>query len=337
MLMYQLQDRVLNLDSGTTLTFPNQIKIEVHLGPPEVFGRSNAPSRLLIPGREATVTFHGNTGRVTFCSTPSLEPLNVTIRWPSARMQLTGDVVCYERSCENLENLIDSMHALQYLLPVLLNLEFPEPPFVISVSGRVGENDFRWIHRQVNFPFIPQNAESLEGATLKTVERMMVVQETRYRRLMAALHYLHVASRLLAAGQSQWEFMPECVLNLCKSLEIVFGTSRDNIRGGLAELGYSPDEIEGDFIPIVLLRNHFDVGHPRLAVLRGEQLSVLYNYLANAESKFKRLFIRICDRVIEDSFPVTEPGEMELGTWEQRQFDRLVDSMRARHATDGTP
>jgi len=157
-----------------------------------------------------------------------------------------------------------------------------------------------------------------------------MVQEPSQRRLMASLCYFHAAARLLATGTSIWEFMPECVLNLCKALQVLFGKSRDEIRIQLLQLGYSAKDVEEDFIPLLLLRNQFDVGHPRLAVLNSAQRQVLYQYLANVVRKFQLLFRCVLDRLQEGTYLVRDPGEMRFDADEQRKIDRLIESMASR-------
>jgi hypothetical protein len=330
MLTYQLQDRFLHLDPGNTLTFPGQAEIKVHLGPPTVFGQSDAPSHVLVPGREQKVLWNGNTGHMTFQSTPSLELLEVIVQWPSARLELKGDVLRYERRCNNVEDLVASIQAFQYLFPALLNVDFPEAPYIVSISGRVDDVPFRWIHRYVEFPFTPVTADRLEQFIFSAVSHLIMVQEPSQRRLMASLRYFHVATRLLDAGSSIWEFMPECVLNLCKALQVLFGEKRDEIRAQLVQLDYSERDIEESFIPLLLLRNTLDVGHPRLAVLNSDQLKVLYSYLANVVRDFQHLFRRVFDKLKEGTYVVREPGDMRLNAAEQREFDCLIGSMASR-------
>ena len=298
-----------------------------------VFGQSNAPSRIFIPpgaGREVQFLWDGQTSRLTFQSIPSLKPLEVTVQWPSARLELKGDVLRYERRCNDVEDLVASIQAFQYLFPALLNVDFPEPPHIVSISGRVDNVPFRWIYRYVESPFAPVTADLLEQFVVSAVGRLGMVQETSQRRLMASLRYFHVAARLLTAGTSIWEFMPECILNLCKALQVLLGEKNDEIRKQLVQLGYSAKDVEDDFIPLLLLRNQFDVGHPRLAVLNSAQREVLYSYLANVVRNFQHLFRRIFDRLKEGTYSVREPGEMRFDANEQRKIDRLIESMASR-------
>lgn len=174
-LTYRLQDRLIHLlQPGAAVKFPSQVRIKVKLGPPEVFGTSDAPSSVFIPGRAATAHDNGNTGRMSFKSNPPLEPLNVVVEWPSAKRTLTGDELIYERICDEPDDLEASIHALHYLFPVLLNLGFPEPPYVISVAGDIGGVPFDWIHRQSALYFSPVDPDLLQEEVGKAVNRMDV-------------------------------------------------------------------------------------------------------------------------------------------------------------------
>ena len=105
--------------------------------------------------------------------------------------------------------------------------------------------------------------------------------------------------------------MAESVLNMCKSLEVLFGNSRDTIRGQLSLLGYTTDQIEGDFIPLLVLRSHFDVAHARIAVPKQEKLRVLYAYLTHSEYRLKEFFKYLIARIADDAFQLPQ-GDLQL-------------------------
>src|SRR3954471_2222164 len=73
MFTYQLQRRLIHLQGGNS-TFPNKLKIEIRLGPPEVFGTSDKPSRTFLYGSATEFLLDGNTGRRKFLCKPPLEP-----------------------------------------------------------------------------------------------------------------------------------------------------------------------------------------------------------------------------------------------------------------------
>ena len=152
---------------------------------------------------------------------------------------------------------------------------------------------------------------------------------TSNRRVAAALQYFHSASRLIVSGQSDWESMAEAVLNMCKSMQVLFGNRKDDIRRGLRELGYEQEEIEGDFIPIVELRNHFDVGHPRLALFQRRGLDVLYQYLLQSEDNIRALLTRVVTGVCEGTFELPE-DDLTPTRETERRFRKLVTRMGSR-------
>ena len=54
------------------------------------------------------------------------------------------------------------------------------------------------------------------------------------------------------------------------------------MRKGLSELGYSNDEIELNFIPVMILRNHFDVGHVTISMFKQKELNALHDYIGRS-------------------------------------------------------
>src|SRR5260221_635501 len=114
-------------------------------------------------------------------------------------------------------------------------------------------------------------------------ERLPLVGDLANRRLLAALHYFHVAVRLNRAGSTSGEFMAEVMLNLAKTMEVLFppsgdGKNRDAARRGLRDLGYEDSEIESDFLPAMALRNEVDVAHVDLSLFTSSPLQHVHAY-----------------------------------------------------------
>jgi hypothetical protein len=316
------------------LEFPNRAVVEMKLGPPQAFGTANVPSsRMLLQSRPGPIYWDANTGRYFGQSNPPLEPLDVTVvqEGPTAtRFELKGDRLRYEFPCDNGQALEGTIHALFYIFMPILSVEFPDAPFVVHTHGWIGETEFDWEQRELDALFYITKKEKLEQHIADSFGWLSLFHDTSNRRLAAALHYFHVAARLLVVGQSQWEFMAECVLNLTKVLQILFGEKMDDVRHHLAQLGYSQDSIEGDFVPIMVLRSKFDVAHARLALLKGEQLRVIYRYLAQAERRLRDLLKQIIASAVGGSYQVKPSEDLLPDAVEQMEIDRLVTSMEAR-------
>lgn len=127
--------------------------------------------------------------------------------------------------------------------------------------------------------------------------------------------------------------MAETILNYAKCLDILFVTSentKDDIRHGLTTIGHANEEIEGDFVPITILRSFIDVAHPRIAIHKSPDLQVLYRYMALAETRLRELLRRVLDKVQDGSFALSDLEDLKLDPAEQKGMDRLVIQMKSR-------
>ena len=330
MLTYQLQSRVYHIDSGGKLVFPNDVEIEIILEPPEPFGAATGPSRTAVKGHKKRVQYDANTGRGTIQSDPPLQPVHVILEYTNLRFELRGNKVIVQTKCDSARDLNELLTSLQYGFPILLNIELADPPTVKRTAGRVGETAFNWELREARHSFDVTTQERQEERIVSSFERLQLMQGGSNRRLLAALQYFHVSCRLVAAGKSPWEFMAESVLNLSKVLEVLFGQRRDEVRAELDKLGYPEDEIEGDFIPIMILRNQFDVGHVTISLFKPEQLRALYRYLEQTESNFRGLLTRLLDRVRDGTYTLPQDYDLTLDKDKRKIIDGLIRTFEER-------
>jgi len=333
MLTYQLQPRIFNIQGKAKFEFPNTLTLELHYGPGTNFGTDSSPGRALVKGSRTTITYNSNTGRVLSESDPPLEPLEVVIESPNTKFELKGNILRYSAPCATPEVLDGIINALHFALPTLLNLSIPEPPVVLHTKGWLGDAEFRWEHREVIAPFHTVTTESLEKRVVEAFNQMQLFASTKNRRFFAALHYYHKACRLIVSGISDWEFMSEAILNMCKTMEILFvesSDSRDDIRKGLKKLSYDEESIEGDFIPLLILRGFVDVAHPKVAIYKSEQLFVLYRFLAHCESIFRSLLEKVIERISDGTFCVPEVSDFRLSPQDQAGMDALIDKIANR-------
>jgi len=333
MLTYQLQSRVYHPRDGGTLVFPNDVEIGLLIEPPEPFGAAPGPSRTAIKGHKAECLYDANTGRVTLQSDPPLKPIEVILEYANFQFELRGNKMLVQTRCDSLRDLDELLTSLHYVFPILLNVEFADPPTVKRTYGMVGETAFNWEFEEVLHSFETTTQGLQEKRIISSFERLQLITGTSNRRLAAALFYFHVSCRLVAAGKSPWEFMAESVLNLSKVLEILFvqqRDTRDDVRAELGKLGYSNDEIEGDFIPIMILRNEFDVGHVTTSVFKPDQLQALYRYLEQTESKFRDLLRRLLDQVRDGAYKLPQDHDLTPDKKKHKTLEGLIQTFEAR-------
>ncbi|WP_454063631.1 hypothetical protein [Candidatus Nitrospira salsa] len=335
MLTYQVQTRILKIEGSGNLTFPNRCNIELKLGPGSAFGTEDKFSRTLVRARETKVWIDSNTGRWVGQSRPSLESLDVTITSPTSKLELMGDNLRYVFNCSDVGELEGTLAALKWVLPPLLNLEFSDPPIVLHVQGQLGKTKFKWEHRpeewQINMRTV--TADKLEKYVDFAFEKLRLFNGIQNRRLAAALSYFHVAVRLNVRGDSPWEFMSESILNYAKCLEILFATSensREDVKRELLKLDYNNQEIEGDFLPILILRSWVDVAHPRVAIYKPRDLRILYRYISLSEDCIRELLQRLLGKVSDGSYDVKQDEDLFLDRKQRKSMEKLLSTMNSR-------
>lgn len=220
-------------------------------------------------------------------------------------------------------------------LSLLLNLYFADPPLIDYVSGQAGETGFRWEHQPEEWRIAmkPVTTEHLEKGFDEAFRLLPIFNGTENRRLGAALSYFYRAVRLNICGDSPWEFMAETILNYAKCLDVLFVSSKnskDDIRLGLEKLAYTKDEIEGDFIPIIVLRSWVDVAHPSVSIQKKEHLRVLHRYCAQSEEQFRELLKRAISKAEAGNDVFAPQGDVYPDAREEKDMNRLIAKIQSR-------
>jgi hypothetical protein len=242
-----------------------------------------------------------------------LSPLDVTIEEPTRTRRLTGTSLSISQQFASLTEMQDIIESIYFVFPTLVNIPFADPPYIERVDGKVGPTSFRWELAEWRMEFRTTTQEQQEERFASAWKRVGVLSEPHRRRLVAGLHYFHVACRLARAGSTAGEFVAEVVLNLAKSLEVLFppsgdGRTRDAARTGLRTLGFSEKQIECDCIPAMALRNDIDVGHVELGLFKIDQLKTIHAFTERTESAFRERFDRLLSRI--------ESGETDVAPHE---------------------
>jgi hypothetical protein len=284
----------------------------------------------------ASVLFNSNTGKHTIESKQPLNPLDLTIEESNRIVRLEGKTLSVSQRFESLREVEDTIMSIFFGLPTLLNVAFADPPFIDRVDGVIGGDAFRWELSNWRMEFLTTTQEQQEQRAAKAWERMEILAERHRRRLIAGLHYFHLACRLAREGRTAGGFVAEVVLNLAKSLEVLFppredGRSRNAVRTQLRAIGFSEDEIEGNFIPAMALRNEIDVGHVELGLFKMDQLKIIHAFTERAETAFRTMFERLLKTI--------EEGKGDISAYEGRTPRKeavdLIERLR-KYTPEGT-
>ncbi|MGE5555015.1 MAG: hypothetical protein ACM3UY_01935 [Methanocella sp.] len=324
MLTYQLQHRVLRLNGKTAISFPNDVEINVLFKPSTQFGNPLKVGKTIKKGSNANLIFDANTGRTWVHSDLSLKEIDTKVVWNNLTLHLKGNLLTVRQHCnsrEDLQNLLETSH---FTLPLLLNIELIEAPLIQNTKGKVGNVEFNWEIDQRSSSFDVTDDEFQEK---KALNSFLKIENLNSRRLIAAAYYSYVARRLAETGNSIFEFMAETILNLCKVLQVLFGERIDDVRCELAKLGYSKKEIESNFIPIMVLRNEFDVGHVFLSIFNQKQLITLYRFLESSENNFSDLLKRVFEKTDKSEYSIKPDPISHLEGKKLKIINRLLENI----------
>lgn len=332
MLTYQVRPRVFRIDSNTALPrFPLHGEVCLHLRPHQPFGVEAGGGRTTVRAVAATALFNANSGAHSIEAKEPLKALDVTLQAPDGTVTLNGSVLTVSRSFESMSDVARFAETLYFAMPMLLAVEYGDPPYVERVDGVLGGVKFRWELEKWRAGFTVTTQEHQEEAFVRSWDRLPLLAAPRGRRLFAALHYFHVAARLARVSESAGEFLPEVILNLSKVLEVLFpptgdGKSRDAVRSRLVELGFTEEEADRDYIPAMVLRNEIDVGHVDLSLFKPEHLQAIHGYAERAEDAFRKLLSRVMERTEAGTFvvPPHDPAPVSGAAL------RVVERMRSQ-------
>jgi hypothetical protein len=331
MFTYQFRPRTFRYEPGRPLAFPAHCDVRFHFQPLQPFGVKASGGRTAVRAVAASALFNANSGEHTIESTQPLRSLDVTIEDPIRRVRLTGNVLCVSQHLQGGQELTEMVESIYFGLPLLLNLPFADPPYVERVEGSVGPNPFRWELSQWQMEFRTTTQDTQASAVAQAWTRLGLLATPHRRRLIAGLHHFHTACRLARQGNTAGEFVAEVILNLAKTLEVLFppdgdGRTRDAVRRALQQLGFSEAQIEGDFTPAMALRNEIDVGHVELGLFTMDQLKIIHAFTERAEGAFRDLFDRLLSQIESGGFDV---APYAVGTARPEAF-AVIDRLRRR-------
>jgi hypothetical protein len=273
----------------------------------------------------ASADYNARTGQYTIASTNPLTPITLDLVDKNHRVSVRGNVLTVELSVASQEDLHEFIEGVYYGMPLILAADFADPPIITDVSGTVNGFAFGWNLMRFQAEFHTTTQDEQTDLIWKGWQRLAALAAPEQRRVAAALHYFHVATRLERVAQAPGEFLAEALLNYAKILEVLFGESTQAMRAALRGLGFVDDAIERDFIPAAILRSKFDVAHVSLVLLDSEQLSVLQRFADRAEVQFRSLLSRTVARL--DGADIALPDYDIHGA--DADTARIISRMRA--------
>jgi hypothetical protein len=322
MLTYRVRPRALVFNSGLDFQFPTWAEVSFTFAPKQAFGAQPDGGRTAVRNVSAKLNFNRSTGQYNVVSDSPLLPLDLLLEEDGLKLSVSGEKVTVSKVVSSKNDLANMIEAVYYVLPLLLAVEFADPPIIEEINGTIEGIEFSWFLLEWKLNFITTTQEKQNDRLKQAWRRFLNLLNDSNMRVVAALQYFHVATRLERVSISPGEFLSEALLNYSKVLEVLFSPSTDVVREQLKGLGFSSDEVERDFIPVMILRSKFDVAHVSLALFNESQLSALHRYADRAETAFRNMLSRVLKKMDE--------GKLSLPDYELHNADDETSSIISR-------
>lgn len=342
MLTYELNRFSAVFEDKGEIKFPSLIRLNVELGPKTLFGMEDGFTRACFTGGKVTeifIDFEKGTqgcrnvlnpedfqGKFTCPEATSNDGKDV---FKEYTLEIGGNILSLALNCENGRDFGILVYLAKYLVPASLSLELWESVFVKRISGTCEGRPFKLrlaTYGNLMSVIRPGDVTKRINRAFENLKTLRLIQSPR---LKAALHYYHTACRLTAVGETVWEFVPEIILNYVKILEVLFGSCNESIRRQLRSLGYDADRIETIFIPILLLRSHFDIAHARLSSPQKINIPEVAKFILNIESQMGDLIRKVIQKSESGEFELLSSGLCsEYSDAEQKAWDEINENIK---------
>ena len=137
MFTYQARPRSFRSRTEEQPTFPTQVGVSFYFQPHQPFGMAPAGGLTTVQGSPTTVHFNANTGNYSVEAAEPLKPLRASVETP-LEMVWEGNRLTVTAKCESWDSMRTMINAFYFGLPLLLAVEFADPPYVERVEGVAG-------------------------------------------------------------------------------------------------------------------------------------------------------------------------------------------------------
>ena len=329
------------IDALNQLSYPTEANITLNWSPKSPFdGCSNDGMSF---GKEPNgIDIHQNktTGKFSASSSNRFEPVDIEFEaGKDTTLRFQGSDLIVTKTVQSLDEVVQIFAFFAHEFSSLLSIYINDAPIVVGAIATLGESSF-----VLGLNFVPeqsvsnivltttQGQESLLVDAFQKAVWILTEGEPQRRRLSAAMTFFQRACRLNLLAQRKGEFASEEILNYAKMLEVLFppkgseGTM-DAARKELETLGFSELQRESLYVPMILLRNQLDSGHPLLSVPSVEQKNILFQYLDKAASAFRLLLHRIFQKIEAGEYCIPISTNSQLTKKNSKPIERLASNL----------
>jgi hypothetical protein len=344
---YWVHSRALVSKNPTNpVRFPGPAKINFHLEPQRLFGVGHDFGRFTIEGKDKTnVEIDANFGSVQLKSDTPLRQLGFSSQIEGNDTSLNKSILTVVKTCDSANALHTYISHFYLRLGPILSIRLPEPVVVSRVDGDVNGAPFAWEFgmygddSELRINFICMSADRSEAWIEAALHLLPQLKGDQGIRVLHACSFFMNAMRLNLAGTSLREFMAEHILNLAKVLQVLFvhsSSERDDVRKGLRAVGICKAEIEGVFIPVLLLRSSLGVAHPKLTIPAGQIMDEVREFIEFAEGPYRKMLWSVATKCAVGGLELPARDAVDSGG-DLRIIRKIISQYKVLRAKSGIP
>jgi len=299
MSLHLLKHRVLDFNNVDPPDLPDKIHLEILLAPEDAFGEEGTSNRTTLKvGEKAKLRGNLNDGS-NEVEGSLIDLIELTIHKQSFNFKFTGRKLEIFFECSSYEQLYLNLASINHCIPTYLSLYLSNYIWIKSFHVCIGNKNNVFIYR-LKDTYSNFYASTKESSTENIEKAISNWLETggRYDRILCASLYWRQAQNFIYSNHDIAKFSSEILLNLSKSIEVIFTSNRDNIRSISKEMGLSDNLVEEQLIPINLVRNQLDIAHVTTGILDHEERNMLIDFLRASNKNVKNLLQEIIGKYL---------------------------------------
>jgi len=305
MSVYLLHDRNLRLYKGNEISsYPAKVKIIVKFSPGDAFGvEDNNPRTVFKKDEKHHYAVDERDGTVEITEA-MLDPIASTLQIDSYDFILNGNELSIIGQFSSKEDLLRYITSANQFLPALISFRFQNYVWISDFKVVHGEGLYYFFVSRIRPPVTVTTEEIAIGHFNDSINQWLQTKEGE-ERIVVALYYYRQALRLSKLEPAPQTMIPETLLNLAKSLEIIFSCNRDRFRKMAKEIGLNDDFVETKLIPVLCLRNDLGIAHVSTAPLQLSDKDLIQQFMVKAFNNVQFTINHVVEKV--------RSGEFQLG------------------------
>lgn len=312
---WRLRRQLVGDGASALVAWPAAVELRFRLKPADLFGMPD-PSvpRSTISG-ETKFSIDGETGKLTVLETGELPPYRLDGTFNDGSLTIVGNEAVLQANAVDEVHLESLLSWTSILLTQFLTVQIGAFIDIHSVRGTIAGRRVSALYPADSYSILLASVDAeLRDERIRRALQAPSFNNPSYSRFVASTRYFHHALRLIAPMEVNYvpySAHSEVLLNLAKSIEILFSApSRDALRARLRALEYTEEQIETQIIPILVVRNEIDVGHPTSGHATPEEVATLRRFVDRSLKNVAAILQNVWQRIIlDEAFLDALPGD----------------------------